>query len=619
MAVTWEVKTSYIYIRSKPDKRSPILGGLKPGEKVTQIETKVINGQAWLHHNRGGWSIIKNKEKIYLAKSNPDEAVKLSPIKSDYGIMPIVLVPSDPGTGGGGGSTGAESGESGSGTGSSGSTVDSYSNNEDLNNSDAYDPTIDELGGGYQPGVEEFLGGGTSIANSEFFNIRNVLGVFGLPYQFLPNTDPRILGVNSDNVGEVGYEYANKIVQRMPLLFLTPGKASFMTKFSRQNKENILSTLLTQDQYRGIGSSTLDNLLDSSGRYYTFERDSVRYYKFVNPMCRIAARYLNLQDEDIDGVPLDRVNWENYANRSLSAIGGITGYGAVPFYMEAETSISENFSNSTTQSMIASTVNSISDMGRELNFLMGYGVGYDTDKIFENPEVQSLSDNISNLVQSILGNGSFLTDIGKHLVTVASGGKLMFPEIWSDSSFSRSYSCRFKFISPDPSKLSIYLNVLVPLFHLIGLVAPQSTIENPNGYTNPFIIRAIYKGGFNIDMGLITSMSVTKGAECQWTPDGIPTSIEVSIDIKDLYNNLSITPTENTSWSYDTMNNTALMDYIATLCGINSFKPDIARMVDMWMVNNVVNRVEDFFQTDIFSGLTQWFSNGLDDIYSYFR
>ena len=158
--------------------------------------------------------------------------------------------------------------------------------------------------------------------------------------------------------------------------------------------------------------------------------------------------------------------------------------------------------------------------------------------------------------------------------------------------------------------------MLVPLFHLIGLVAPQGINANPNGYTNPFIVRAIYKGFFNVDMGIITSMSISKGAKCQWTPDGIPTSVEVGIDIKDLYPAMSITSTNNETFKYDTLNNTAQMDYIANLCGINIFKPEIARMIDMWYVNNFTNRIRDFVDIDIFGKMQTKVQN---KIMNFFR
>jgi hypothetical protein len=147
-------------------------------------------------------------------------------------------------------------------------------------------------------------------------------------------------------------------------------------------------------------------------------------------------------------------------------------------------------------------------------------------------------------------------------------------------------------------------------------VAPQSIENNPNAYGNPFIIRAIYKGFFNVDMGIITSMSVSKGAECQWSPEGIPTSITVSIDIKDLYSALSITSTGNDGdWSYDTMSNTALMDYIANLCGVNVYKPEITRLIEMWLMNKGVNRVQDLFKNNIWGGLQDWVQNKIFGIY----
>ena len=477
-----------------------------------------------------------------------------------------------------------------------------------------YDP---EVGAGYQPSTDDiFASTNSNISDSDFVKIKHIAGVFGLPYQFLPNTDTRLDGTKTTE--NIGYEYGERIIERIPLLFMAPGKANFMTKYSKKNKQNVLEKLITL----GSGNdnkTSLSDLLDSDGRYYTFEYDTVRYYKFVNPMCRIAARYLNLQDVVINGSKLDRFNWETFTKSGIKTIGDFGTYTSIPFYVDADTSISESFSNSTTQSMLAGTVNSASDMGRELNFLLGYGAGAKSaDAFLEDTGIAQSVENVSNMASKLLGAGGFFSNLGQHLMTVASGGKLTFPEIWSDSSFSRSYNCRFKFVAPDPSNLSVYMNVLVPLFHLIALVAPQmpENINNPNAYTNPFLIRAIYKGMFNVDMGIITDMSVTKGAECQWTPEGVPTSIEVDISIKDLYNAMSITSTNSTSnWKYDTLNNTALMDYVANLCGINIYKPEITRIIDMWYTNNFANRLTDFFEVDLWGGIQNKVQNMIMKIY----
>lgn len=555
--------SSGLHIRSGPGTSYKSVGGLSKGESVTEIEQQTTGSDLWVKHN-AGWSCAKQGSNTYMTC---EKAPSPTTDTSENSPPPT----------------------------------------EEENDGDTE-------GSGYQPDISDILSfTNSSISNSEFARIKNIAGVFGLPYQFLPSTDPRLY--QSDNVENIGYEYASKIIERIPLLLISPGKPNFMTRYSKKNKENILEKLINlgagNDQFASI-----EDLVEENGRYYTFEYDQKRYYKFVNPMCRIAAIYLGLQDIKIDGTRLDRMNWETLTQQRIKSIGDFGNFSAVPFYIDTDSSISESFSNSTTQSMIASTVNSVSDMGRELNFLLGYtSAGTGVDILSKDADIASSIENINTTINNLLGNNNFLSSLSKHLTTVASGGKLTFPEIWSDSSFSRSYNCEIKLISPDASKLSVYLNVLVPLFHLLGLVAPQSVRTNPNGYTNPFIIRAIYKGFFNVDMGIITDMSVTKGAECQWTPEGVPTSISINIGIKDLYQAMSITATESTDWKYDTLNNTALMDYIANLCGINIYKPEIARSIEMWYVNNFANRVEDFFQIDIWQNIKQGVQNLIMGIY----
>lgn len=556
----WTCKVTQLNIRTGPSTAYSSKGFLSNGETVTQVsetETTAQNGSKWIEHSLGWSCTVAPNGLVYLSIGKTSSVT---------------------------------------------TTQNNSAKPEDQKN---------EAGSGYQPNVVDLLSyTNTDVDMSEFAQIKHIAGVLGLPYQFLPAADPRL--VASDNVQNIGYEYADKIISRIPLLFLAPGKANFMTKYSKSNKESIIEYFVTKGF--DMNSTSIDDLIDKDGRYYTFEYDSVRYYKFVNPMCRIAARYLNIHNIKINDTYLDNMNWEEYTRSSIKSIGDFGTYTSVPFYMDTETQISESFSNTVTQSMLASSVNSVSDMGRELNFLLGYSqAGTGVELINNDADVAQNIQNITDTVQGLLGHGSFFSNLATHLATVASGGKLVFPEIWADSMFSRQYSCEFKFVSPDPSKLSIFLNILVPLFHLLCLVAPQSIANNPNGYTNPFLVRAIYKGHFNIDMGIITDMSVTKGAECQWTPDGLPTSITVNLTIKDLYNALTITSSE--SLKYDTLNNTALMDYIANLCGINIYKPEIGRMIDMWFVNNFENRVDDFFKLDIWGKIQEKVQNGIMNIF----
>jgi len=549
---TWTVTSSSIYIRSGYSETSLVRGALSQGKVIIEQESKEIDGSLWIKHSEG-WSLAYTAEETYMEMGAPRIMMRAA---------------------------------------SSGGSADESS--------------------GYLPSTSDILASqNTNINNSEFVKIKHVAGVFGLPYQFLPNTDPRLDG--SSSTENIGYEYGERIIERIPLLFIAPGKANFMSKYSESSKKNILSKLINAGAGNQTGS--IDDLLKGAGRYYTFEYNPKRYYKFVNPMCRAAAIFLGIGDVYLNGTKIRNMNWETYTKTGLKSIADFGTYTSIPFYMDTDTSVSESYSNSTTQSMIAGTINQVSDMGREINFLLGYGSSAINLNALNDADVASNIENVTDTVNKLLGKGNFLSNLSNHLVTVASGGKLTFPEIWSDSSFSREYSCKFKFIAPDPSKLSVYLNVIVPLLHLLALVAPQTVEANPNGYTNPFLVRAIYKGFFNVDMGIITSMSVNKGAECQWTPDGIPTSIEVDISIKDLYSAMSVTATNSTSWKYDTLNNTALMDYLANLCGINIYKPEITRMIDMWYTLNVSSRLQDFFQIDIWGGIQEKVQNLVMGIY----
>lgn len=448
------------------------------------------------------------------------------------------------------------------------------------------------------------------ISSSEFassldqtLRIKNLRGIFGMPYQFLPSVDTRV-GTTNDAIGR---KYGEMIVAKMPLLLMTPGTPVFMAKFTEKQKANILEKFIS---FSTGEEGSLDELIDREGKYYSLKYAYNDYFKYVNPMCRAAARFLNIQDETIDGVKLDEYNWAWNTNENVQQF--LSAYrGCLAFYINSDTQVSEDFSNSTTESQLASKVNGLSDYGREINYLLGSAtsgtaLGSVYDKFVNQEELSNNIENLNNFINNtLLGRGQIFSNITSNIQTVVAGGRLIFPEIWSESSFARSYSINMKFTSPDCDKLSIYLNILVPLYHLIGLAAPRQV--KSNGYISPFLVRAFYKGLFNVDMGIITSLSVTKGAEGAWTKDGLPTVVDVAITLKDLYSDMAITSSDDIKLNF--MNNIILMDYIANSCGVNINEPDIMRSIDMFFTQNIINRVSDTVHLDIFGTLDQWVTN----------
>ena len=132
------------------------------------------------------------------------------------------------------------------------------------------------------------------------------------------------------------------------------------------------------------------------------------------------------------------------------------------------------------------------------------------------------------------------------------------------------------------------MNVLKPYCKILCMVLPHKIGKNVNAYRSPFICKAYCKGLFNIDLGMITGLSVTKGATCCWNDDGLPTQIDLDIEIKDLYSQLSMTgyvddsDTEKgilsgiigdiingPSQIANIVSNTAYMDFLANMAGLN--------------------------------------------------
>lgn len=519
---------------------------------------------------------------------------------------------------------------------------------QSLDNTTYYTPLIDPY---YPSKPDSWKEGGVVQEVEDYYNsldsmdISKLRGIFGIPYQYLPTTDCRIDNSESEEV--FGITYTEMIASRLPLLYITPGEPVFLSD-AGDKKTSFLTDIV---QFVGGGDSDhLNNLLsDYNGKLYSIESKYSLYFKYVNPMCRMGAFFLGLDsnsesDESyrkLDNVELTSYNWAwnnngdyngNYSgsedggsnNTGFSSLSGsmkdlqsaIYYKAAIPFYINSEVSFAETMNNETTESSLASGINGLSDKARELQFLIGSTTSAVAQN-FSNAEVLnavSSSKEAAEKMVSKLTSGNIFGSLFKNIKTVVSGGRLQFPNIWSNSTFSKSYSVNIKLTTPDLDRKSWFLNIYVPLCHLAALVLPRGEFQN--GYTSPFIIKAFYKGMFNIDMGIITDMTFTKGKEGGWTKDALPTVVDVSFTIQDLYSTLSLTPAGSLLKS-NTMQNIAEMDYLANTCGVNINEPDVLRMVNMFVTFNIKNVFMDV-PTNITTGLGNVLSNKISKIYQSF-
>jgi len=501
-----------------------------------------------------------------------------------------------------------------------------------FDDSDTY--TIEEIDEMYQLDDSFFEEYAPNMSSDEYFqhladglDIEDLRGIFGLPHQFLPITDIRIDSASGDSnkdLYRLGRVYSEKILKTIPLLLITPGIPSFMAGFSKEQRET-----LGEQFFRDMAGGVVKDLTgEYSGKYYSLKYAYVDYFKYVNAMLRSAAVFLGIDKEKVNGKQLGQFNWLYNTSSDGSDIWGHKGLGkfigpyagCIAFYADCGNQINDSFSNNTTPSQLSNTLNSLSDTGRELNFLVGNVgslAGLKVNALTGEEDLLNNMDVVKDAVDDLLGSGNIMSNILNKAQTILAGGRLVFPEIWSDSSFGRSYSCSMKLVSPSGDKLSIFLNILVPIYHLLGMVLPRQSIQQ--SYFSPFLLRCYYKGLFNVDMGIMTGLSITKGAEAEWTVDGLPTVADISFEIKDLYEGMFMSRAEDER-DLNILSNITELDYIANSCGININDQEVKRTLKLWWVlkANPIKTVNDLVANGIFGNITQFFNQKLNNLFGVF-
>jgi hypothetical protein len=411
--------------------------------------------------------------------------------------------------------------------------------------------------------------------------------IFGMPHQFLPSADARL-----DSNSNFGYGFFNQIYIEKPIVTLMPGKMLYLPAYSKSNKK--LFNSLSADDSQHSRDALQDLIKSEEGsRYYDFTSDYTAYMNYVNLMCRVAAVYLGLDEEDPLGNKYKAPDGGSYKTYDWKKYHSINGYSPkntdsnvlsvvkdffetvvddvttgtrcyVNFYIDPNTSVSENISNTTQSSQLEGAFDSVEGIVKEAQMLLNsVGSG------FVNNVVDAARNTVGELINGVT-LGLFSDMLGVAGEQVLHGANLIYPEIWTDSDYSKSFSVQINLCSPYGSKEAVYLNVLVPLFHLLCLALPRQS--SPNSFTSPFLIRGYSQGWFSIDMGMVESIQIDKGDDKSWTVEGLPTSAKVTLNIKELYDNLMMSPSTRPSFFFS---NQGLIDYLGVACAVDMTIPNI--------------------------------------------
>lgn len=407
--------------------------------------------------------------------------------------------------------------------------------------------------------------------------------VYGMPHQFTAHSDPR------PDKSEYGRMFMSTIVEDLPLVILTPGKADFLKGFSKNARSEFKSMI--SGAVRGNDAESMSEVLagEKFGRYYNFKSDYEEYIKYVNNMCRLSAMYMGIGDVKPLGMSANykNFNWHAYngslSNKKRGLFTFLSQEPSVAFYMDSkQSSFGESSSNSTGSSVIEGALSKGGDAIKEFRFLFNNAVD---DSAIVNTSKANYEQAVKKIFDKIkLKNIDFASQMTDYGTTIINGANIAMADVWKDSNYGKSYSIEIKLVSPYGDKKSIYYNILVPLFHLVALAFPRQL--GRAGYMHPFLVRCFSKGWFNCSMGIVESISIKKGSQDGWSIDGLPTDIDVSLSIKDLYESIGISRDTDSS----TFANTEFLDFLATTSGVNINKSDFGRKIGMyymWSKNRV--------------------------------
>lgn len=232
----------------------------------------------------------------------------------------------------------------------------------------------------------------------------------------------------------------------------------------------------------------------------------------------------------------------------------------VGFRIDNTVDSSESISNSTGESQLASMLNEKASKANDVSFSAGAGEGSGFISGAYETVVGGIKDFVNGISDTFSVSGLTSTLAGSSFIDI--------PEMWKGSSFDKSYNFRMQLRAPYGDPVSVYQCVYVPLVMLFCGACPRAT--GKNAYTSPFLVRAYCKGKFAIPLGIIDSMSITRGSdEYGWTRRGLPTCVDVSFSIKDLSPALYISLADPGFLDVFAAN-TAMQEYLLTLSGVSA-------------------------------------------------
>ena len=266
---------------------------------------------------------------------------------------------------------------------------------------------------------------------------------------------------------------------------------------------------------------------------------------------------------ELDGLVAD--NWTVAQTNSNIYKTMLNRIKSVLFMVEP-VSFSESLTNETAPSFIETMLDGIKDQfGSEIAFITNSGAdtGLVGDLVgFLGNGLETASTQLAGLTTPV--TGGFMANIFSGAVKSLKGQKMLYPDIYKSSNSVFDYEYKVRLSSPYGDPYNYYMNIIVPLMHLIALAAPR--LITSNSISSPFLVRSYIPGMCSCPLGIVSTMNITKNPDGDHVSvHGFPLTVDVSFTIKELYNAMAISPA-NDPGSF--LFNDTLNDYLSTAAGL---------------------------------------------------
>ena len=397
-----------------------------------------------------------------------------------------------------------------------------------------------------------------------YFNMGLGLGespVINPPFQWNERDDPR----THTRYTKIGRVYASRIYSNYPMIMIMPGEIKYNNNILKMIGFDGGNAKRTVNYIRGKGNGFLNKvgaLFQGVGDILSVAMLAVSMMFGGSRLIEFRQRY-NLYAGYLSGltkdlaVALGLVNnkgqyigkWANLHPTMLlpgrllgktQSKGTLFGFSLdknallrsnqmLAYVIGKDVSISETFSNSTRANPLMEQLQAASSEQSADNAngnIGGYGKAANFLMALKSGDKNAMAPFILNFGTRLAGNVS-------ETALIASGqSRPTMPDVWEASSFSRSYNVSFRFHSPYGDKLSIYENVYYPFLSLVAMVLPRQV--GSMSYMEPFAVKATMPGMFNVNYGIIETLSVKRGEDQNdWTVDNLPKTMNVDVTFKD--------------------------------------------------------------------------------------